>query len=82
MSLYSDAIEKQKIKKHSADTLDVTFIKNTDILKYVSKLKEGRPKLVVGFAAETNDLVKIDILRNTILFPKNNQYLLKENHFR
>ncbi len=51
-------IEKQKIKKHSAETLDITFIKNTDILKYVSKLKEGRPKLVVGFAAETNDLVK------------------------
>jgi len=27
---------------------------------------------------KTNDLVKIDILRNTILFPKNNQYLLKD----
>ena len=27
---------------------------------------------------KTIDLVKIDILRNTILFPKNNQYLLKD----
>merc|ERR1712174_93822 len=27
---------------------------------------------------KTNDLVKIDILRNTILFPKNNQYLSKD----
>ena len=51
-------IEKQKIKKNTTETLDLTFIKNTDILQYVSKLKEGRPNLVVGFAAETNDLVK------------------------
>jgi phosphopantothenoylcysteine decarboxylase/phosphopantothenate--cysteine ligase len=50
-------IEKQKIKKNNAETLDVAFIKNIDILRYVSKLKKGRPKLVVGFAAETNDLI-------------------------
>ena len=51
-------IEKQKIKKHDAETLDITFIKNTDILTHISKLKEGRPKLVIGFAAETNDLIE------------------------
>ena len=26
-----------------------------------------------------NDLIKIEVLRNTILFPKNNQYVLKDN---
>jgi hypothetical protein len=25
-----------------------------------------------------NDLIKIEVLRNTILFPKNNQYILKD----
>ena len=29
------------------------FAENPDILAHVSKLAEGRPKLVVGFAAET-----------------------------
>ena len=28
---------------------------------------------------KNNDLVKIEVLRNTILFPKNNQYILKDN---
>lgn len=54
----SKKIAKNKIKKHTVETLEITLTKNTDILRYVSKLRKGRPKLVVGFAAETNNLVK------------------------
>ncbi|AHD08548.1 bifunctional phosphopantothenoylcysteine decarboxylase/phosphopantothenate--cysteine ligase CoaBC [Phaeobacter gallaeciensis] len=48
----------RKLKK-SKDGLPVMeFAENPDILKTVSHLKEGRPGLVVGFAAETNDVVE------------------------
>ncbi|KIC10923.1 bifunctional phosphopantothenoylcysteine decarboxylase/phosphopantothenate synthase [Leisingera sp. ANG-M1] len=47
----------RKLKK-SKDGLPVLeFAENPDILKTVSQMKEGRPGLVVGFAAETNDVV-------------------------
>ena len=40
--------------------------KNIDILNYVSNHNSMRPKLVIGFAAETNELEKnaIDKLKN------------------
>ena len=44
----------QKIKKE--DNINLNFEKNVDILKYVSNHNSLRPKLVIGFAAETNDL--------------------------
>ncbi len=48
----------RKLKK-SRDGLPVLeFAENPDILKRVSNAKEGRPRLVVGFAAETNDVVE------------------------
>ncbi|MFV1494967.1 bifunctional phosphopantothenoylcysteine decarboxylase/phosphopantothenate--cysteine ligase CoaBC [Phaeobacter sp. JH20_02] len=47
----------RKLKK-SKDGLPVMeFAENPDILKTVSRLEQGRPGLVVGFAAETNDVV-------------------------
>ena len=48
------ATEKQK--KTAEPELSVTFVKNPDILEAVSKHLELRPKLVIGFAAETNTL--------------------------
>ncbi|MEO0752106.1 MAG: bifunctional phosphopantothenoylcysteine decarboxylase/phosphopantothenate--cysteine ligase CoaBC [Pseudomonadota bacterium] len=46
-----------KLKK-SKDGLPVLqFEENPDILARVSQMEEGRPKLVVGFAAETDDVV-------------------------
>lgn len=33
------------------------FAENPDILAWVSQLKARRPKLVVGFAAETDDVI-------------------------
>ena len=38
--------------------LNLEFEKNIDILNYVSKHNSLRPKLVIGFAAETNDIKK------------------------
>lgn len=46
---------KQKIKKN-AGTLNIKLTKNPDILKEISKNKNG--KIFVGFAAESNDLIK------------------------
>ena len=46
--------EIEKIKK--SNSLNLQFEKNIDILNYVSKHNSLRPKLVIGFAAETRDL--------------------------
>jgi len=46
--------EKEKIKKNKISELSLE--KNTDILGHISNHNSLRPKLVVGFAAETNSL--------------------------
>ena len=48
--------EKIKIKKN---TLNLNFKRNVDILEFLSKNNAQRPELVVGFAAETNDILKL-----------------------
>ena len=47
-------ISKEKIKKQ--DKFNLELEKNVDILNYVSNHNYLRPKLVIGFAAETNNL--------------------------
>lgn len=47
----------QKLKKSSAGPPALTFVENPDILATVGKATEGRPRLVVGFAAETENLI-------------------------
>jgi phosphopantothenoylcysteine decarboxylase/phosphopantothenate--cysteine ligase len=47
-------IKNEKIKKH--DYLNLELEKNIDILNYISKHNSLRPKLVIGFAAETNNI--------------------------
>ena len=46
--------KEKKIKKE--DFLNLTLEKNVDILHYVSNHNSLRPKLVIGFAAETDEL--------------------------
>ena len=46
-----------KIKKTLAGSPSLKLAENPDILAQVSALSSGRPQLVVGFAAETNDLL-------------------------
>ena len=52
---------QNKIKKQ--DSLTIHLEKNIDILNYVSNHNSMRPKLVIGFAAETEDLDKNAILK-------------------
>ena len=51
------ANEKMKKVKGSAPPA-LSLAENPDILATISKLSEGRPNLVVGFAAETNDVIE------------------------
>lgn len=47
-----------KIKKDGSGKMPVLeFAENPDILATVSQMTEGRPSLVVGFAAETDDVI-------------------------
>ncbi len=50
--------EKYEEKKIKKDSLNLNFKRNIDILEFLSKNNLQRPKLVVGFAAETNDILK------------------------
>ena len=56
--------QKDKIKKNENLTLNLE--KNIDILNYVSNHNSMRPKIVVGFAAETSNLEKnaVEKLKN------------------
>lgn len=48
----------QKMKKERSGKLPtLVFAENPDILAQISQMKTGRPRLVVGFAAETEDVV-------------------------
>ncbi len=49
-------VAREKQKKTAEPELTVTFVKTPDILEGVSKHLEKRPRLVIGFAAETGDL--------------------------
>jgi len=49
---------EKKIKKENNDKLTLNLKKNPDILEYLSKHNAKRPKLVVGFAAETDEVIK------------------------
>ncbi len=46
-----------KIKKQAGKLPVLEFAENPDILAEVSRMAEGRPGLVVGFAAETDDVL-------------------------
>ncbi len=48
---------KSKIKKTKDGLPTLEFAENPDILAEVSQMKKDRPPLVVGFAAETDDVI-------------------------
>jgi phosphopantothenoylcysteine decarboxylase / phosphopantothenate---cysteine ligase len=48
---------EQKLKKTSAGMPPLQLVENPDILATISKLPEKRPPLVIGFAAETENLI-------------------------
>jgi len=47
----------QKIKKAASDPAPIALLRNPDILATLSAAGNQRPRLVVGFAAETEDLI-------------------------
>jgi phosphopantothenoylcysteine decarboxylase/phosphopantothenate--cysteine ligase len=51
-------VASEKIKKKEDNSLpSLSFAENPDILKTIATLKKNRPKLVVGFAAETENVI-------------------------
>jgi len=62
VAIFSAAVADFKVKKRKIEKikknnyLNLELEKNIDILNYVSKHNSLRPKLVIGFAAETNDI--------------------------
>lgn len=49
---------RQKLKKNDAsEPPSLSFVPSPDILKSVAGLHEGRPKIIVGFAAETENVI-------------------------
>ena len=52
-------VQTQKIKKSSGQQApSLVLAENKDILSYVSNLKQDRPKLVIGFAAESENILE------------------------
>ena len=54
---------KNKLKKDRNDLKLIKLQKNEDILEYLGKNNKYRPKLVVGFSAETENVEKNSILK-------------------
>ncbi len=54
---------KTKFKKDQNNPKSIIFEKNIDILEYLGKNNKYRPKLVVGFSAETANLNKNSIIK-------------------
>ena len=55
---YRPALETQhKVKKERGGLTAIDLVENPDILAAISQRTEGRPRLVVGFAAETDDVL-------------------------
>jgi phosphopantothenoylcysteine decarboxylase/phosphopantothenate--cysteine ligase len=48
---------EQKLKKTAAGMPPLRLVENPDILATISKLPDKRPPLVIGFAAETENLI-------------------------
>jgi len=52
---------KQKIKKNKTDFCSLDLEKNKDVLEYLGKNNKLRPKMLVGFSAETENLIENSI---------------------
>ena len=82
IAIFSAAVSDFKINKKNKDkikkqeNLTINLEKNVDILNYVSNHNSMRPKLVIGFAAETNDIDKNAISKLT---NKNCDWIIANN---
>ena len=82
VAIFSAAVSDYKVKKTSKtkikkqDEINLQLEKNVDILDYVSNHNSLRPKLVVGFAAESNNL---ENYANKKLNEKNCDWIVANN---
>ena len=82
VAVFSAAVSDYKAKEASSikikkkDKLNLELEKNVDILNYVSNHNSLRPQLVVGFAAETNDL---EYYAKKKLIEKNCDWIIANN---
>lgn len=53
----------RKLKLDKASFSSLPLVENPDILKTISQMTEGRPGLVIGFAAETHDVKALAIAK-------------------
>ncbi len=64
IAIFSAAVSDFKVKNKSQtkikkeEALNLNLEKNIDILNYISNHNSMRPEIVIGFAAETNDVLK------------------------
>ncbi len=52
-----ERVSENKIKKQQGRTPTLELVENPDILSTIAHRKSGRPRLVVGFAAETDHVI-------------------------
>lgn len=52
------AVSSEKIKKAKGGAPELSLVENPDILKTVARRRQKRPALVVGFAAETENVIE------------------------
>jgi|TARA_B100001093_G_scaffold355704_1_gene340291 phosphopantothenoylcysteine decarboxylase / phosphopantothenate---cysteine ligase len=50
--------KKNKLKKNDINSLSLNLEKNLDILEFLGKNNKNRPRIVVGFAAETENVIE------------------------
>ncbi len=82
VAVFSAAVSDYKVKNYRNEKikkkkdLNLHLVKNIDILSNISKNNSLRPKLTIGFAAETNDLVNNSIKK---LEEKNCDWIVANN---
>ena len=82
VAVFSAAVSDYKVKNYRNEKikkkkdLNLHLVKNIDILSNISKHNSLRPKLTIGFAAETNDLVNNSIKK---LEEKNCDWIVANN---
>ncbi len=82
VAIFSAAVGDYKIKKYEnekikkKESLNLSLEKNIDILANISKHNSLRPKLTIGFAAETNNLIKNSLKK---LEEKNCDWIIANN---
>ena len=82
VAVFSAAVSDYKVKNYrnekikKKNDLNLHLVKNIDILSNISKHNSLRPKLTIGFAAETNDLVNNSIKK---LEEKNCDWIVANN---